>query len=468
MDEHLYSDVIKHQWSATDETLVPSSEVPPPWFADAAIVEAKPADRVDDQPVGFSAFFASSELSSSDGNGFFGEPAEPVEPAWQDDPAVRALVPGPDAEPASLPPVTDAVSPEPPTDEPGPRTFVFVNGVATVVPYSRAEALARGYAVVDYEDEAPADTDSTDTDSTDTDTADTDAATMDGVEPEPRPEPEAQFEPEPAEAPESLAVGYAETDGALLKTDSVEPAVRSADWPAASAPPEAEPVAWTPPSEESLPPWLVSMGVQSIPKVSEPPIVAQPVSPAETKPFPPDPVETVDAVESVGTVDAVESVEPVAVESVDPVETVDAVESVGTVDPVETVEPVAVETVDPVETVDAVESVGTVDPVETVDAVESVESVDAFESDDADETVATDFDDSVVEHPVFAEPAIAEQLVQVAVAGHATTLSASAPEASDPDSVLSWLRGLAGVGSSSGEFREWSCGVRPGRFRDRR
>ena len=99
-------------------------------------------------PTGFGSFFGESPTMDSDAGLFFGEPmvlasdaAGPFfgtvgasgEPSWQDDPAVRSLIPdtgGAEAVP------TDAAGDR--MHEPEePRyagTFVFVNGVATVVP----------------------------------------------------------------------------------------------------------------------------------------------------------------------------------------------------------------------------------------------------------------------------------------------------------------------------------------------
>ena len=152
-------DVIKAARAVTDEKAVPPSDVSRPWFDDAMAAEAERVseelprgENAETDSSGFEVFFGNGGTTSSEPVGFLGEPA------WQDDPAVRALIP--DTGPKET--VSFEVSGEEMSrvteDAPdsGLGTFVFVNGVATVVPFTRAEALVRGYAVVDYEDEPTA------------------------------------------------------------------------------------------------------------------------------------------------------------------------------------------------------------------------------------------------------------------------------------------------------------------------
>ena len=131
---------------------MPSSDPPLSWFDDADFsgVDADSVQRPlpSNGPEGFTTSLGVSDVPSD--RGLFGDPA------WQNDPALKALTPEPDTEQTEPTEMTGEAAPHDPAPPPDGRasgTLVLVDGVATVVPFSRSEALVRGFAVVDYDDE---------------------------------------------------------------------------------------------------------------------------------------------------------------------------------------------------------------------------------------------------------------------------------------------------------------------------
>ncbi len=373
---------------------MPSSDAPPPWFEDENLSEAT-VDRFHDRPDGVGSFPDGAELSSSDEHGGFDEPA------WHDDPAVRALFPTAEDEPANPPSVNDWPALEAPANDLAPQTSVFVNGVAMVVPLTRAQALARGYAVVDSDDELVPEPisnhtpDESESRSEPHSTGDSDATAPDMTDaPDIADAPDITDPTTVGDPPEA---GFA-SDGTLTRFAEVESAVRDEAWPAAAWMPEGEPASRKPTASDSdsdsdsIPWWLASMGNQPPARAPEPP---------EVIPSP-----------------------PLTVSGVEP-------------------EPSA-----------QVSGTWRGEPVES--AVPTINS--GFDASmDRPLPSGPDPQPPVLERPVVAEPVVAEpvvaepvvadqmadQLAEGAVSGDAPTLAGMAPDAADAASVLSWLRTLA-------------------------
>ena len=238
---------------------MPSSDVPPPWFEDETLSDAT-VDRFEDRPDGVGSFPDGSfpdgpELSSSD------EPSRLDEPAWHDDPAVRALVPSPEDEPTNPVAVNEWPASEVAADDRPLRTSVFVNGIATVVPLTRAQALARGFAVVDSEDELVVEPISNQTrEESESWSESGSTADLRSTAPDIVNAPDIVDAAKVGDAPDA---GFA-SEGELTRFAEVESAVRGEAWPAASWQPERAPASGKPTASDSdsLPWWLASMGTQ--------------------------------------------------------------------------------------------------------------------------------------------------------------------------------------------------------------